>query len=83
MKQSEYDPTLREHFTEKEARNWIRHLEKVIESLELKLKRAKGLNGKFSAKNTALNRKYKRLMIHIEYLQEEHPDIDFGLESFR
>ena len=83
MKQSENDPTLREHFTEREARDWIRHLEKIIDSQEDKIKRKKGVNREFAEINTKLRRKYKRLLAHVEYLQEQHPDIDFGLEAFK
>ena len=83
MKQSEHDPTLKEHFSEEEARQWIRHLEKVIESLEQKIKKAKENNEKFIEKNTYYRRKYNRIIAHFEFLQEKHPDIDFGLEQFK
>lgn len=82
MKQSQYDPTLKDHFTENEARDWIRHLEKIIESLENREKVAKTKNKRFCLINTELRRKYKRLMFKMQVLQERHPEIDFGLDEF-
>lgn len=82
MKQSQYDPTLKAYFTQEEARQWIRHLEKIIESLEKKLKVAGSKNLESVKRNTELRRKYKRLIAKIEFLQEQHHDINFGLEEF-
>lgn len=82
MKLSQYDPTLKDHFTENEARRWIRHLENIIESLEKKEKVAKSKNVSLCVINTELRRKYKRLMFKMQVLQERHPEIDFGLDEF-
>lgn len=82
MKQSQFDPTLKDHFTENEARQWIRHLEKIIESIEKREKTAKAKNLKFAVTNTELRRKFKRLMFKMTVLQERHPEIDFGLKDF-
>lgn len=82
MKQSQFDPTLKDHFTENEARQWIQHLEKIIESLEKREKIAKAKNLKFAVTNTELRRKFKRLMFKMMVLQERHPEIDFGLKDF-
>lgn len=79
MKQSKNDPTLRSHFTEEEARQWIRHLERVIERLEAKDKKRLELQSKL----TYYRRKYRRFFARVEFLQEEHPEIDFGLDDFR
>ena len=79
---SEHDPTTKEHFTEEEARQWIRHLEKVIESQENKAIKAKQRNAYFAEKNTSMRRKIKRLIEKLRFLQEQHPDIDFGIEEF-
>lgn len=82
MKQSQYDPTLKDHFTENEARRWIRHLEKIIESLEKREKEAKARNANFSRLNTELKRKIRRFIFRMQVLQERHPEIDFGLDEF-
>ena len=79
---SQYDPTLKEHFTEEEARRWIRHLEKIIESHENRWIETKQKNYKLAEKNTHLQRKIKRLVEKLRFLQEQHPEIDFGIDDF-
>lgn len=83
MKQSQYDPTLKEHFTEEEARRWIRHLEKIIESYEKKEKYRKEKNALFTAKFAETKKRLARVITHLEFLQEKFPDIDFGVEAFK
>ena len=78
---SEHDPTTKEHLTEEEARSWIRHLEKVIEKQEDRTIKAKQRNAYFAEKNTSMRRKIKRLVEKLRFLQEQHPDIDFGLDE--
>lgn len=82
MKQSQHDPTLKEYSTEREIRQWIRHLEKIIEDLERREKAAKLKNATFAEKNTQLRRKYKRLITRVRFLQKKYPEIDFGLGQF-
>lgn len=83
MKQSQYDPTLKEHFTEAEARRYIHHLKNVIASLENKLRISGEKNAMFADKHTQTKRKLKRLITHLEYLQEQYPNIDFGVNAFK
>lgn len=82
MKQSKYDPTLKEHFSEEEARRWIRHLEKVIDSLEhqkqFEIEKRRSMYDRFQKAKI----KYERLLTHLEYLQEKYPDIEMGLDTF-
>ena len=70
MNQSEHDPTLRDHFSEDEARQWIRHLERVAETQENKKKIACEKNKQLAEKNTYLSRKCRRLEASVEYLQQ-------------
>ena len=83
MKQSENDPTIKEHFTENEARNHIRHLNNVIASLENKLRVSGEKNAMLAEKHTIVKRKLKRLIAHVEFLQEKYQNIDFGLDKFK
>ena len=83
MNKSEHDPTLKEHFSENEARQWIRHLEKIIENLENREKKRKEKNALFTEKHQFLKLKLKRIIAHFEFLQEKYPDIDFGLDKFK
>ena len=71
MKQSEHDPTLKEHFTEDEARMWIRHLEKIIESLEKKAKASAERSAQQSEKAKYYRDKIKRLEARIDFLEEQ------------
>lgn len=71
MKQSPHDPTLKEHFGETEARQWIRHLERIIEMLERKLARSGEKNRYLVEKSTFRNRQNKRLKIHIQSLEDQ------------
>lgn len=82
MKQSKYDPTLKEHFSEEEARRWIRHLEKIIEQYENREKYAKEKNARFTERHMQTKRKLARLITHLEFLQEKYPDIEMGLDAF-
>lgn len=69
MKQSQFDPTLKEHFTENEARNWIRHLEKIIETLDGRLKKAREKTARMADRNTYHSRMAKRYKAANDFLQ--------------
>lgn len=87
MKQSQYDPTLKEHFSEEEARRWIRHLEKLVDAYEEKYKNQKKFSKEkgieLRGKLDYYRKKYLRIITHLEFLQEKYPDIDFGVEAFK
>lgn len=82
MEQSRHDPTLKEHFTENEARRWIRHLEKVIESKEKKLKKNGERTANLQQHLNYYRNKYRRILARLQFLQEQHPNIDFGVDDF-
>lgn len=69
--------------TPSEMRRHIQHLEKVIKSYEKRLKKKTEMLVERQEKLRYYRNKYNRFLARMTFLQEQHPEIDFGLDDFK
>ena len=68
MNQSPNDPTLKDYFTQDEARRWIRHLEKIVDKEKEYQKKIHERNAKLQERFVHFNKKSRRLEFQNEFL---------------
>lgn len=69
--------------TPSEMRQQIRKLENIIKSYEKRLKKKTDMLVERQSKLTYYRNKYNRFLARMTFLQEQHPEIDFGLDDFK
>jgi predicted nuclease with TOPRIM domain len=81
MNQSQHDPTLKVYFTQDEARQWIRHLEKIVDNEKTKNKKLHESNAKLDERFKHFSAKCKRLDFQNEYLENRVKQLEEFISS--